>query len=177
MRRRHICKQIILGDGESFHLILRHVDDAPFGVFFHVLQVIRNLQGRANGVRGAKGLFVTHPVQHENDSPDGIRRAAAIIEQGFIVRIPENRDVLFERREQILKRLQRQIEFLNRVGKRNENVRFGDSPRGSYEFFFPFIEACEAHIDGSGRIRDIIGASGESVYRSDVRPYLRRQQL
>ena len=67
--------------------------------------------------------------------------------------------------------------MLNRVGERNENGCFRDSLLGQYEFFFPLIKASKPLMSGLCRIRDIIRTPGECIYRSNVRSYLRRQQL
>ena len=90
-----------LGHAEFLALVLRQINAVLLQIDADILPEIRELQAGADVVGEHVQLLVAHAVQQQDEPPDRIRAAAAIIEHLGEIRVAALDHVLLEGGEQI----------------------------------------------------------------------------
>jgi len=93
---------LVFGDAEPRHVLLRKVNAVLAEVDFHILPEVDELQRRADRVRASVVAIVVFAVEVQHQAPDGVGRAAAIVHHLGKARVALLGDVLRERIEEIV---------------------------------------------------------------------------
>jgi hypothetical protein len=127
-------------DRESLHVLQRHVATAPPQIDAEILPEVGELERRADRVGERPALLVVISEQRQDQTPDRVRRVAAIFEQiGESGERLEGR-VVAKRAEQRPQRIDRQIALADRLAEGDEH-RMGRHPAQTrVELCLPAIE-------------------------------------
>src|SRR5688572_8272274 len=117
-----------LGDAVAPHLVLRQVDTVLGEIDRHVLPEVDELQRRANIVRPADVLVARLLEQFQEQASNGVRGAAAVVEDLRGVGVAHLGDVLGEGGQQVRERTDRKVMPADRGRKLEEPRDVGVLP-------------------------------------------------
>ena len=115
--------QVFVGDAMPAQVFLGQVDAVLVPVEAHVLPEIDQLQAGADGVGLFQVLRAGGVEQMQHQPADRIGRARAVVQQRGVILVARDGDVLFEGRQQVVERRDRQLVARDGGRQRPEDPR------------------------------------------------------
>jgi hypothetical protein len=156
-----------VGDIEAHQVFLRQVDTRLLPVDGDILPVVDELQRGADAVRTPQVLGRSCAEQVQQQAPDRVGRAAAVVDEFGVGGVARLRHVLRKGIEQIAKKLQRQVVLGDDRAQAQEDRMYGRLPgRDGIEFRLVAVEQAQAFFRGQcAFVGEVVGAAREDVNR------------
>ena len=173
--------QGLRADAEPPQLVLRQVD-APVRplaeIDADILPVIDELQGRTDRVGTAQVLRRGGAEQMQQQPPDRVGRAAAVVQQFGVVGVAVLDRVLREGGEQVAEGLQRQpVRRDDRAQAQEDRIAGRRAAFDAVELLPISGESAQTFFGRKlALVGDVVGRAGEGIDRRDGRPQRSRQQ-